>query len=236
VTVVDDGGGNGVAGTVEAVEVVGVFVGRPRVVGERRGRPVSSAIGKQPVAVPTLALAPTNLAGDQQADLTVHGGPDKAVYLYPSEHYAGWQRDGFDLAVGGVGENVALRGADEHQVRLGDVWRWGEALIQPSQPRSPCFKLTLHTGRRDVGPRMIATRRCGWYARVLQPGDVPTGGALVLEDRLEGAPTIHDLYTVRFGSGTADEETLERVLASPALSESWRGDLTARAARRSRTR
>lgn len=208
--------------------MVGVFVGRPRVIGERRGRAVRSAIGKQPVAEPALALAATNLAGDQQGDLKVHGGPDKAVYLYPSEHYAAWQRDGFDVAVGGLGENVALRGADEHQVRLGDVWRWGDALIQPTQPRSPCFKLILHTGRRDIGPRMIATRRSGWYARVLRTGEVPTRGSLVLEHRLEGAPTLHETYAVRFGAG--DEETLERVLASPTLSDKWRDHLLARRA------
>jgi MOSC domain-containing protein YiiM len=214
-------------------EVVGVFVGRPQAIGERRGRVVRSAIGKQPVSAATLALSDVNLAGDRQADLKNHGGPDKAVYVYPSDHYAAWQADGFHVDAGGLGENVAVRGIDEQQVRLGDVWRWGAALVQPSQPRSPCYKLTLHTGRRDIGPRMIATRRSGWYVRVLEPGEVPTRGPLVLEHRDEGAPTIHETFGAMFGrAGDVDEEVLERVLASPTLSDAWRDPLVARRADR----
>jgi MOSC domain-containing protein YiiM len=208
------------------MEIVGVFVGQPSVIGAVRGRPIESGIAKSPVAAPVLDLAPTNLAGDRQADLTVHGGPDKAVYAYPSEHYAAWQADGFDLRVGGVGENLALAGALEDEVLLGDVWRWGGALVQVSQPRAPCFKLAMHAGRKDVGPRMLATRRCGWYLRVLEPGAVPTSGALALHDRMADAPSVAETFAVMFGG--VDDGAVARVLASPALAESWRTGLLAR--------
>jgi MOSC domain-containing protein YiiM len=212
------------------MEILGVYVGKPTVIGEIRGRPIESGIAKAAVSAPVLELAPTNLEGDRQADLTVHGGPDKAVYAYPSEHYAAWRADSFDLAVGGVGENLALAGAREHDVMLGDVWRWGPALVQVSQPRAPCFKLAMHAGRKDVGPRMTATGRCGWYLRVLEPGTVPTRGELVLHDRVPGAPSVAETFAAMFRSGDegVDDDVVARVVASPALAESWRSGILAR--------
>jgi len=217
-----------------ALEVVAVHVGRPRVIGEVRGEPVESGIAKAPVAAPRLALTRTNLAGDRQADLTVHGGPDKAVYVYPSEHYPGWRRAGFALAPGGVGENVVLRGATERDARFGDVWRWGDALVQVSQPRAPCFKLAMHVGRRGAGRRMIETGHCGWYLRVLAPGVVPTGGPLALVDRDDAAPSVQEAFAAMF-PGTAgaapsapSAATVERVTAAPALAAAWREPLLAR--------
>lgn len=217
--------------------IEGVFVGLPRHIGTTRRGPVRSGIAKQAVDAPALELGPTNLAGDRQADLTVHGGPDKAVYLYPTAHYPAWWADGFVVDVGGLGENVAVGGVTEVDVLLGDVWRWGEALVQVSQPRSPCYKLALHTGRKDIGPRLIETRRTGWYVRVLETGTVPTRGELVLVDRDVEAPSVHDLFAVMFpgvrsdgdGDGEADDaEVLDRVLRSPALAEAWRVPLLAR--------
>jgi MOSC domain-containing protein YiiM len=207
-------------------DVRAVFVGTPRVIGQVRGRLVRSGIAKLRVAVPSLELGETNLAGDRQADLSVHGGPDKAVYVYPTEHYAAWQADGFALEVGGVGENVALAGATEHDVRLGDVWRWGGALVQVSQPRAPCFKFALHTGRKDVGPRMIDTGRCGWYLRVCEQGVVPTSGPMTLVDRDEDAPTVAETFRVMFDGDDAD--LVARVLGTPALAGGWREPLVAR--------
>ncbi|HEX6420630.1 MAG TPA: MOSC domain-containing protein [Acidimicrobiales bacterium] len=215
-----------------AVEVVAVRVGLPRVVGQVRGEPVESGIAKAPVAAPRLALTRTNLAGDRQADLTVHGGPDKAVYVYPSEHYPGWRRAGFALAPGGVGENMVLRGATEHDVRIGDVWRWGDAVVQVSQPRAPCFKLALHVGRRGAGRRMIETGHCGWYLRVLEPGAVPTRGPLALDERDDAAPSVHEAFAAMFpGAAPVDPRNatpVERVLAAPALAAAWREPLLAR--------
>ena len=225
------------------VTVTGVYVGRPRRIGETRRGPVESAIGKARVDAATLALDVTNLAGDRQADLSVHGGPDKAVYAYPTEHYPAWRAEGFAIEVGGLGENVALAGATERDVLLGDVWRWGDARLQVSQPRSPCYKLALHAGRKDIGPRMIETRRTGWYLRVLETGTVPTAGPIVLDDRDDDAPSVHDLFSAMFpaggrggdgaagggaGHGEDDRELLDRVLRSPALAEAWRTPLLAR--------
>jgi MOSC domain-containing protein YiiM len=209
--------------TVEAV-----FVGTPGIVGEIRGRPVESAIAKSRVAATDIELAPTNLAGDRQADLTVHGGVDKAVYAYPTTHYPAWQAEGFAVDVGGLGENVALAGVAEDDVRLGDVWRWGEALVEVSQPRAPCYKLALHTGRKDLGPRMLATGRSGWYLRVVRPGRVPTGGEMTLVERPDGAATLRETFGLMFDEAFADAATFDRVLASPALAESWRVSLAAR--------
>ena len=208
--------------------VTAVFVGTPGVIGEVRGRPVESGIAKARVAADEVELAPTNLAGDRQADLRVHGGPDKAAYVYPTVHYPVWQAEGFVVDVGGVGENVALDGVTEHDVRLGDVWRWGEALVQISQPRAPCYKLALHTARKDIGPRMLATGRSGWYLRVVEPGVVPTSGPMTLVERSEAAGTVRETFGAMFDDAFADEATLDRVLASPGLAESWRLSLEAR--------
>ncbi|WP_407641722.1 MOSC domain-containing protein [Amycolatopsis panacis] len=158
------------------VSLESVYIGRPALLGHRRGLPVLSAIGKARVEQPELALSELNLDGDEQADPTVHGDVDKAVYAYPAEHYRDWRADGYEVALGDFGENLSLSGVAEDEVRIGDVWAWGEARVQVSQPRSPCFKLAMRTGRKDVVPAMIDTGRCGWYLRVLEPGTVPTSG------------------------------------------------------------
>ncbi|WP_284742758.1 MOSC domain-containing protein [Amycolatopsis sp. RTGN1] len=210
------------------MELAGVYVGEPSVLGYRRERPVLSAITKAPVTVPELTLTELNLDGDRQADLTVHGGPDKAVYVYPAEHYPAWAADGFEASAADFGENISLTGVTEDDVRIGDVWAWGDALVQVSQPRSPCYKLAMKTGRRDVAPLMIDSLRCGWYLRVLRPGTVPTAGALELVERAD-APTIAEVYVVSFANyGQLPPEKIEaaldfadRVLATPALAEQW---------------
>jgi MOSC domain-containing protein YiiM len=213
------------------VTVEGVYVGTPGVIGEVRGRPVESAIAKTRVDADELVLDRTNLAGDRQADLTVHGGPDKAVYVYPTVHVPTWQAEGFAVAAGGFGENVALGGIAEDEVRLGDVWRWGGALVQVSQPRAPCYKFALHTGRKDIGARMLATGRSGWYLRVLEPGRVPTQGPMELVEPAEGAATIREAFGAMFDDELFDDVTADRVLASPALADSWRLSLAARRGR-----
>ena len=206
-----------------------MYVGEPSVLGYRRERPVLSAITKAPVTAPELGLTELNLDGDRQADLTVHGGVDKAVYVYPVEHYPNWAADGLDAEPGGFGENVSLRGATEDDVRVGDVWAWGDALVQVSQPRQPCFKLAMKTGRKDVTPLMIDSGRCGWYLRVLRPGTVPTAGTIELVERADG-PTITEVYLITFanyGQLPPDRvgaalDLADRVLATPALSAAYR--------------
>jgi MOSC domain-containing protein YiiM len=212
--------------------VTGVFVGRPGVIGHLGGRPVESGIAKSPVTGDELALARLNLDGDGQADLTVHGGVDKAVYTYPADHYPLWQADGFDVEPGGLGENVALAGVTEHDTRIGDRWTWGDAVVEVSQPRAPCFKLALHTGRKDIGGRMQATGRSGWYVRVLTPGTVPTRGPMTLVERpYPDGPTVAEAFAVIFHPrAAADPDLVDRVVASPALAESWRLIITSRQA------
>jgi MOSC domain-containing protein YiiM len=203
------------------LRVLETRVGRPQALGSRD---TTSAIAKEPVGAAPISLDVINLAGDDQADRTVHGGPDKAVYSYPAEHAIAWQADGFAITPGGVGENVVTEGAREPDVCIGDVFTWGDARLQISQPRAPCFKLSLHTGRKDVGPRMITTGRSGWYLRVLEPATVDPHGVLVLVDRVDAAPTVFECFAVMFpGFRTeADEPALvRRVLGTPALSEEW---------------
>lgn len=212
-----------------AMRIEGVYVGQPSVLGYRREQAVLSAITKARVTAPELALTELNLDGDRQADLTVHGGVDKAVYVYPAEHYPAWAADGLTAEPGGFGENVSLTGATEDDVRVGDVWAWGDALVQVSQPRQPCFKLAMKTGRKDIVPAMIDSGRSGWYLRVLRPGTVPTSGSIDVVERADG-PTITEVYLVSFANyGQLPPEKVDaaldladRVLATPALSASYR--------------
>lgn len=215
----------------DTVSVCQTLVGRPASIGTTRNGAVTSAIAKHIVESQTLALGEINLAGDDQADRSVHGGPDKSVYCYPSEHAAAWTTDGFDLPPGSVGENAVLAGATEPDVRIGDIWRWGTAKIQISQPRAPCFKLAMHAGRKDVGPHMIATGRSGWYVRTLEPGIVDTRGTLELVDRDETAPTVAECFAVMFPGIHAeadDPEVVRRVVQCAVLAPEWLGYLTAR--------
>ncbi len=214
-----------------SVRVLATFVGRPAPIGSTRNGEVTSAIRKTSVPGHTVTLGAINLAGDDQADRSVHGGPDKSVYFYPSEHAVEWQADGFDLAPGSVGENAALVGARETDVHIGDVWRWGTARIQISQPRAPCFKLTMHAGRKDVGPRMIETKRSGWYVRTLQPGTIETRGGLELVERDDEAPTVAVCFAVMFPGIHAeadDPAVVQRVMQCATLASEWLSYLTAR--------
>jgi MOSC domain-containing protein YiiM len=179
------------------IEIVSVNIAEPREIGTRRGRPVQSGIVKHPVASTTIELTTTNLVGDRQADLRVHGGPDKAVYAYPVEHLALWNEElGVDppFGPGTFGENLTIRGWIEEDVRAGDIWAWGDARLQIVDPRGPCFKLAMVTGRPDIVKRMNANGRTGWYLRVLQPATVPTTGPIELIERIADAPSIRDMH------------------------------------------
>jgi MOSC domain-containing protein YiiM len=217
----------------EALVVSQVFVGKPSLLGEQRGKPVMSGIRKHPATSETLALGRTGLEGDGQADLRVHGGPEKAVYVYPSENYPSWEQDGYDLHTGRVGENVSSQGMTEADVRIGDVWRWGEALVQISQPRAPCFKFGMHTGRKDAINTMLRSGRSGWYLRVLETGDVPTTGTMELVERDAAAPEIATLFAASFpppGNGF-DVAALRQMMATPTLAEPWRQTIASKLAR-----
>jgi MOSC domain-containing protein YiiM len=214
---------------VDAVLLAAVNVGTPSLLGELKGDRVWSGIRKHPVAPDTrLWLSWLDLAGDGQADLDVHGGPDKAVYAYPSEHLPIWADElGETLGDAPFGENLGTIGLLEQDVGIGDVWRWGSARLQVSQPRWPCYKLSLFRGRDDIGPRMRSTGRTGWYLRVLEPGEVPANGPIALEHRDEAGITVHDAHLAMLDRHISSER-LREVAEHPALAEQWQAPLLRR--------
>jgi MOSC domain-containing protein YiiM len=184
----------------------------------------SSGIFKRPV-LGRLSLSETNLAGDGQADLTVHGGPNKAVCVYSVSHYPFWRGElGVpECGPGWFGENFSVDGQDEKSVAVGDTYRAGTALVQISQPRAPCFKLGRRWNRADMPKLVVGTGRTGWYLRVIETGDVECGDALTLVDRPFPLFTIDAVNAAAYTRGGKADAELARALADcPALSESWR--------------
>jgi MOSC domain-containing protein YiiM len=205
------------------VRLVSVNVGLPAVIGTRQGQPVRSGIVKHPVTgVGTLKLSELNLEGDRQADLSVHGGLEKAVYAYASEHLPGWRAElgRPDIGPGFFGENLSTEGVIESDVAIGDLWAWGEALLQVAQPRWPCFKLTMRSGVGDMAARFRGSARTGWYLRVLRGGEVPVAGPITVAERHPAGVTILDAHHAALPRAAPD--LVERVLAVPALSPEWR--------------
>jgi MOSC domain-containing protein YiiM len=205
------------------VRLVSVNVGLPRVIGRHAsGEPIVSGIVKEPVRGYMIQLDALNLAGDRQADLTVHGGVDKAVYAYPAEHLPRWNEElGVEFGVGTFGENLTTRGWLEEEVRIGDVWAWGDAQLQVSQPRSPCYKLATVTGRPDILKRVVQSGRTGWYLRVLQPGLVPVAGPIHLVQRDPAEVSVGRVHRAMFAKDP-DRAEIEAVVNVDALAGSWR--------------
>lgn len=164
---------------------------------------VPSAFAKHPLEWP-VRVERLGLAGDEQADRTVHGGPDKAVYGYSRANYDIW-RSGFPehtqlLQAGGFGENLTINGLDETTVCIGDIMRAGTVILQVSEPRQPCFKLALRFGDRRMPKAMMRNGLCGWYFRVLGPGQLAAGNRIRLELRPNPGWAIarfHRLITMR---------------------------------------
>ena len=157
-----------------------------------------------------VAVGPLGLAGDEQAELSVHGGPDKAVYGYPAAHYAAWRDDypehGDLFVPGGVGENLTIAGWTEADLCVGDVHRMGTATLQVCQPRQPCFKFALRFDDNRLPKAMVRTGRAGWYYRVLEPGSLKEGDAVVCIDRPHPGLRFERLIEiVNFRQPTPDE-------------------------------
>jgi MOSC domain-containing protein YiiM len=150
------------------MKVLSVNVGRPQE-REWRGVRVRTAIFKSAVEGP-VAVGKLDLEGDEQGDITVHGGPDKAVYAYPYEHYAYWQAQlpGYALAPGNFGENLTITGVSEESIHIGDTLQIGTARFAVTQPRTPCYKLGVRFDREDMTRRFYESRRLGFYLRVLR--------------------------------------------------------------------
>jgi MOSC domain-containing protein YiiM len=164
-----------------------------------------------------------NLEGDGQADLTVHGGPDKAVYAYPSEHYEFWRRElGMDLAQwGAFGENLTIEGMSEDTISVGDQIGIGTAIFQVTQPRLPCFKLAAKFQRQDIIERFLQSRRTGFYMRVLTEGTLQTGDGITLREKDPHSVRIRELADLYVNKHPGPSSIL-RILSVQALSESWR--------------
>jgi MOSC domain-containing protein YiiM len=175
------------------MKVISVNVGWPRIV-EYMGEPLATGIYKSPVAG-RVAVGQLNLEGDAQADLRVHGGPVKSVYVYPSEHYAYWrdQLPDADLPLGVFGENLTTEGILETDVRAGDRLQIGTAEFAVTVPRYPCFKLGIRFGRKDILRRFMQSGRSGFYLTVLKTGHLTAGDAISL-DQAGSGQTISEVF------------------------------------------
>ena len=192
-----------------------------------QGKTVLTSIFKQPVAGPVAVLA-EHLAGDGQADRRVHGGPDKAVYAYPQEHWDYWRQQlpAAQLVPGAFGENLTTVGLLEADVRIGDCFQLGTAVLQAVQPRRPCFKLGIRLARRGIVREFERARRSGIYFRVQQMGIMQAGDAITLVQASPYPATIQDMVDC-LGPGPHDLEKVRALLATPYLSGSWRERLSA---------
>ena len=203
------------------MNVISINAGLPRNV-EWRGQTVQTSIFKEPVSGP-VKVRRLNIDGDQQSDLTVHGGVDKAVYVYPFEHYAFWQKElpSLDFPLGAFGENFTTTGLDEGSVHIGDRFRIGSAEFVVTQPRMPCYKLTIRFKRPDMIKRFLQSGRTGFYLAVTREGEVSTGDAISLIARDPDAVTVSDVVSL-YASDAGNQELLRRVSGLPSLPESWR--------------
>ena len=199
--------------------VAGVRVGRARPFG-----PATSAIDKALVEGPVMA-GPQGLAGDEQADRRHHGGPDKALHAYAVANYPLWAAEMPDSAglfrPGAFGENLVIEGLDETGLCLGDRWRLGQALVEVSQGRQPCWKLNLRFERPDMARLVQDTGRCGWYFRVLEPGEIAAGDRAALAARPNPGWTLARVGRLLYRD-RLNRADLAEFAALPGLPASWR--------------
>jgi MOSC domain-containing protein YiiM len=203
------------------MKLISVNVGLPREVAVNGGG-VSTGIFKHAVSG-AIRVERLNLVGDRQADLSVHGGPYKAVYGYPAEHYDYWRRElaEDDLPWGMFGENLTTEGLHESAVYIGDRYRVGTAELVVTQPRSPCYKLGIRFGRPEMVKRFLHSGRSGSYFAVAQEGEVKAGDSIELLSRDANSLPISDINKL-YASEKKDREMLERAVQIKGLSESWR--------------
>ena len=204
------------------MRLLSVNVGLPREI-EWKGKIVRTSIFKAPVSG-RVRLTKLNLEGDQQSDLSVHGGLDKAVYVYPSEHYSFWRKElpGVEMPWGMFGENFTTQGSlEDTTVHIGDHFRVGSAEFVVTQPRMPCYKLGIRFGRADIIKRFLRAGRAGFYFAVAQEGDVGAGDEIELLSRDEHGMSVADVVNL-YTTDAGNQELLRRASELPALPESWR--------------
>jgi MOSC domain-containing protein YiiM len=214
-----------------SITIVSVNVGRPTLLVKWPNDDLMSSIDKRPVEASSLWLSRTNLEGDEQADQRptpdgqVHGGPEKAVYAYPADHFADWSVElGQSVGPGLFGENLTTLGITETDAFIGDIWEWGEALLQVRQPRLPCYKLGYRIGRQVWRKRFRESGRTGWYLSVIREGRVPTRGVIKVVERHSAGVTVAEVVAAVDRAASADDRILaldvlpaglRRLLAQP---------------------
>jgi MOSC domain-containing protein YiiM len=213
------------------MQVLSVNVGLPRDV-VWQGETISTGIFKSPVAG-DVHVSTLNLAGDRQANLVVHGGPQKAVYGYPAEHYEYWRQElpGVPLTWGNFGENLTTTGLTEDALHIGDRLKIGSATLMVTQPRLPCFKLALRFDRDDIIKRFLLSRRSGFYFSVIEEGTLRAGLPIEVIHRDPRQVSVQDVMNLFLGI-ERDHELLQRASQLEALPASWKHEFVARAGRR----
>jgi MOSC domain-containing protein YiiM len=216
------------------MHIISVNVGLPREV-RWKGRLVSTGIFKQPVAGRVVARR-LNLDGDRQADLTVHGGEEKAIYAYPAEHYGYWRQElpTMELPWGTFGENLTTWGLLEDGVNVGDRFRVGAALLQATQPRLPCYKLGLKFGREDMVRRFLASGRYGWYFAVVEEGEVGAGDTIERIYRDPHDITVADIARLYLHQRD-NIAMMQRAIEHESLPDGWRAYFQEQLAQRAKT-
>jgi MOSC domain-containing protein YiiM len=207
------------------MKVLSVNVGLPRKV-LFNGQTITTAIFKDPVKGP-LMLRKLNLDGDKQADLTVHGGVNKAVYSYPAEHYDYWRKQfpNIEIMWGMFGENFTTEGLMEDTVNIGDQFQIGSARLVATQPRMPCYKLGVRFGRMDVVRRFLASGRPGIYFRVLKEGEVQIDDTIEIIRKDKNNVTVKDIVHLYITRDHEDNiETMRRAIKISALPEGWKNE------------
>ena len=203
------------------MKLISLNVARPRLT-IYKGETISSGIFKNPVSG-RIALRTLNLEGDRQADLSVHGGPYKAVYAYPSEHYDYWRYElpGMDLSWAMFGENFTTEGLHEDELHVGDRYRIGSSTVMVRQPRMPCYKLAAKFQRDDMIERFLVSGRSGFYFSVEEEGEVGNGDGFELISRNQEGITIAEMNRL-FLREKYDRDLLQKAVATAELPESWR--------------
>ena len=203
------------------MNLLSINVGLPRGI-QWQGKFVRTSIFKSPVSG-DVRVSKLNLEGDQQSDLSVHGGVYKAVYAYPSEHYEFWRNDvpGADLRWGAFGENLTIQGLLEQEVCIGDRLRIGSAEFVVTQPRMPCFKLGIRFGRPDIVKRFLHSGRSGFYLAVLQEGQIAAGCSMEVLTRDPHGVTVAAIVSL-YNADATNQELLRKASDLPALPPDWR--------------
>jgi len=202
------------------VKLISLNVGKPKLI-EYKGETIETGIFKSPVSGP-IQLRTLNLDGDRQADLSVHGGPYKAVYAYPSEHYPFWRHElpGIEFPTAAFGENFATSGLSEDELHVGDRFQIGSAVIMVRQPRMPCYKLAAKFQRDDIIERFVESGRSGIYFSVEKEGQVAPGDSFKLLNRAPDGITIAEMNRI-IVADRYNRDLLEKALNTSALPESW---------------